>query len=137
MGTRPTNGQLVMTLGAGHTAWGLVAHRRALSAIVSDGVFGTVGDGLFVHDHARDDRAAAFWFVLIGPLLMTTGRLVHDAESRGDEASVRRASRAGLAVAVLGACVVPRSGFPAGIAVTLRGAGTLRARTGTGGSVSG
>lgn len=121
MDPAPTNGQVVMALSAGHTVWALIAHRGALAAMVANGVIGTVGDGVFVQEHARDDRAAAFWFLLIGPLLSMIGVLMDDAERRGDYPTVRRASRVGLATSILGALAVPRSGFPAGIAVTLRG----------------
>lgn len=116
-----TNGRVLTVLGVGHVVWALIAHREGLAAVAADGVIDTVGDGVFVQEHARDDRAAAFWFVVVGPLLSAIGMLMRDAERRGDQTSVRRASRLLLGVSTVGALVIPRSGFPAGIAISLRG----------------
>jgi Family of unknown function (DUF6463) len=46
-------------------------YREALASIVRDGVIDTVGD--------RRDRAKALWFIMPGPLLRITGRLLADA----------------------------------------------------------
>lgn len=117
---RLSTGRLLTGLGIGHTIWATIAHRRALVEVVRDGVANTVGDGIFVQDHARDERAAGFWFFFIGPLVIVIGMLVDDAERRGDWRSVRRSGTVGLAISLLGVTVVPRSGFPAAILVLLR-----------------
>jgi hypothetical protein len=118
----PSTGRLLALLGGGHAVWAVVAHGGALRSLAREHLIGTVGDGVFVQEHARDERAAGFWFLLISPLVMIIGMLVDDAERRGDWRSVQRSCRSGVALSLASAVVVPRSGFPAAILVLARGA---------------
>ena len=97
-------------LAGGHAAWALLAYGRSLGAVVRDAP-GSVGDGLFVREHAGDERAAAFWFSAVTPLLLLTARLLRAAEEAEDLPAQRTAGLATAAIGAAGAVVVPRSGF--------------------------
>lgn len=101
-----------------HSAWGVAAHRRHIAGIVTD-LPNSVGDGLFEKAHSSDERASAFWFLFVGPMLMLLGRLYDSAEASGDQAAMRAAGRAIIAVSAGGWVAIPRSGFPAGLALGL------------------
>jgi hypothetical protein len=105
-------------LAAGHTVWGAIAYRDQLAGIVRD-LPGSVGDGIFDKDHSRDARAAAYWFLFVGPLLAVLARLWESAEQAGDRQAMRTTGRTVTAVSVAGLATIPRSGFPGGIAVGL------------------
>lgn len=105
-------------LAVGHTAWGLYAYRRELAGIVRD-LPGSVGDGIFDRRHSHDARAAAFWFLFVGPMVALLGRLHAAAEAAGDREAAQAAGRAVTAVSVAGWAAIPRSGFPAGLALGL------------------
>ena len=121
----PTTAMYAMA--GAHTAWGLAAHRGHIAGIVTD-LPNSVGDGLFEKAHSADRRASAFWFLFVGPMLMLLGRLYGSAEAAGDRAAMRTAGRAITAVSAGGWVAIPRSGFPAGLAL---GVGLLR-RAGAG-----
>ena len=108
----------LMGLGVGHTVWGLVAYHDQLAGIVRD-LPGAVGDGIFDKSHSRDARAAAFWFLSIGPLLAFLGRLYQAAEAAEDRPAIRTAGRVTIAIGMAGEVAIPRSGFPGAIAVGL------------------
>lgn len=105
-------------LAVGHTLWGIYAYRDQLAGIVLD-VPGSVGDGIFDTRHSRDARAAAYWFLFVGPLLTVIARLYDSAEAAGDRPAVRSAARTLLGTSVVGLVTIPRSGFPAGVALGL------------------
>jgi hypothetical protein len=105
----------MIALGAGHAGWAAVAYGDELREIAAAGVVDTVGDGIFRRDEDRGPRAAAFWFAFVTPMVVLAGGLVERAERAGDGAAVRGAGLAVTAIATLGAAVMPRSGFPAGI----------------------
>jgi hypothetical protein len=107
-----------MAVGAAHTAWGVVAYHDQLPGIVRD-LPGSVGDGIFEQRHSRDARASAFWFLFAGPLVSLLGRLHASAEASGDERAQRVAGGSVLALGVAGEAAMPRSGFPAAIALGL------------------
>ncbi len=123
-------GLAVMLLGVGHALWGAAAYHRELAQIAAHPV-DAVGDGLFNERHSRDDRAAAFWFMVAAPLVVLCGRLADGALRSGDHRSATVAGRAVVATSVLGAVVIPRSGFPAAVPVgwlLLRRAADVRRR---------
>lgn len=70
---RVTNGSLLMLTGVLHQAVGLVGFREPLLEVVRAGVFNGVGGD-------RGARAAAFWFLAVGGLLLLTGALCHWVE---------------------------------------------------------
>jgi hypothetical protein len=105
-------------LAAGHTLWGAYAYRDQLAGIVRD-VPGSVGDGIFDKEHSRDARAAAYWFLFVGPLLTVIARLYESAETARDRPAMLTASRTIVAISVAGLATIPRSGFPGGVALGL------------------
>ena len=115
-------------LAGAHTVWGMVAYRGQIAGIVTE-LPSSVGDGIFERAHSRDGRASAFWFLFVGPMLALLGRLYGSAEASGDQAAVRAAGQAITAVSAGGWVAIPRSGFPAGLALgvwVLRRAGRDR-----------
>ena len=105
-------------LAVGHTLWGTYAYRDQLGGIVLD-VPGSVGDGIFDTEHSRDARAAAYWFLSVGPLLTVIARLYDSAERAGDRPAMRSAASTLLGISVAGLVTIPRSGFPGGVALGL------------------
>lgn len=115
--TRARTPQVVIyALALGHTAWGVTAYGDQLAGIVSE-LPGSVGDGIFDKAHSRDERAAAFWFLFVGPMLGLFGRTYGAAEEAGDRAAMRAAGRSVIAICATGCVTTPRSGFPAGLAL--------------------
>lgn len=106
-----------MALGAGHLAWGAKAYRTPLREIAQAGLVDSVGDGLFRREHSADARAAAFWFMAAAPMVGLMGYLSEQAERAGDRRAVTAAGLSVASVSALGLAVIPRSGFPAGLAV--------------------
>lgn len=113
---RLTPGNALKALGVGHTIWGLVAYHDQVGGIVRD-LPGAVGDGIFDKRHSRDARASAFWFLFVGPMVALLGELHDSAEANADRHAQRVAGASVLAVGVAGEVTIPRSGFPAAIAL--------------------
>jgi hypothetical protein len=107
---------VIYVIAAAHTAWGFTAYRGHIAEIVSD-LPNSVGDGIFEKAHSRDTRSSAFWFLFVGPMLALLGRLYDSAEAAGDQAAMRAAGRTITAVSAGGWIAIPRSGFPAGLAL--------------------
>jgi hypothetical protein len=105
-------------LAVGHTLWGAYAYRDRLAGIVLD-IPGSVGDGIFDKEHSRDARAAAYWFLFVGPLLTVIARLYGSAEAAGDRPAMRWAARVLVGTSIGGLATIPRSGFPGGLALGL------------------
>lgn len=105
-------GYATAAVALGHGTWGAIAYRDELREILRAGVADTVGDGIFQRAHARGPRAAAFWFMMITPLLGMSGYLVERADRAGDGRALQMTGRAIGAVGALGVAVMPRSGFP-------------------------
>ena len=123
---RWTLGDAVTVIGAGHTAIGLVGHRRALAGMVRDGLVDSV--------RGRRGREEALWFLLSGVALVVTGRLAAWTQRRTGTLPASTGA-ALLGIGAVGAAVLPRSGFwaliPAGAAalrVARRGPVDGRAR---------
>ena len=104
-------GHALMLVGAGHAAWGIAAYREQIRELTKTGVADSVGDGLFRTAHARDARAAAFWFLFSAPLICLSGYLAEAALRAGERRAVTVAGRTVLALGAVGAVVMPRSGF--------------------------
>jgi ketosteroid isomerase-like protein len=126
----PRPGHALVALAVGHTAWGALAYRDALREITRAGFVDSVGDGLFARRHAVGERAAGFWFMFASPLVALLGYQLDRATRAGDADAVTTAGWSVLAVSAVGAAIIPRSGFPAGIATglwTIRRGRRLRA----------
>ena len=114
----PSPGRVLKVVGLGHVLWGLIAYRDQLPGIVRD-LPAAVGDGIFDKRHSRDARASAFWFLFAGPLVGLLGRLHEAAEAAGDRRTQRISGGSVLAIGAVGEAAMPRSGFPAAIAIGL------------------
>jgi hypothetical protein len=93
-----------MVTGIGHTVVGLILFREPLAAMVRQGVANTIHYGQF-------DRAAAFWFLLFSPICFALGQIVAHAIERNDARTLRLIGWYLLAMGVVGATVMPISGF--------------------------
>jgi hypothetical protein len=108
----------ITALAAGHTVWGAIAYRDQVAGIVRD-LPGSVGDGIFDKTHSRDARAAAFWFLFVGPMLALFGRMYESAEAAGDREAMGAAGLGVTALSAAGWTAIPASGFPGGLALGL------------------
>jgi hypothetical protein len=99
-----------MALGVSHAGWGVIAYRRQLRDLVHAGT-NSVGDGIFRTDHAKDDRAAAFWFIAAAPLVIQSGYLVERALRAGDGETVAHVGWVWAAFGAAGVAVMPSGGF--------------------------
>jgi hypothetical protein len=108
-----------MAVGVGHASWGLIAYRSAISKIARAGYIDSVGDGLFRTAHSRDERAAAFWFMAVAPLLVLAGYLGEAAIRSHDRRAVAAAGFVMTLMGTAGTAAIPRSGFPAGVPIGL------------------
>ena len=96
--------RLLMATGVGHTVVGLLLFREPLALILRDGVLNSI-------HYPQFDRSAAFWFLLFSPVLFALGQLTDHAVRRGDVATLRIIGWYLLAIGVVGAIIMPLSGF--------------------------
>jgi hypothetical protein len=102
-----------MVMGVGHAIWGWAAYRSSLRKIMHAGYLDSVGDGLFRKDHSKDERAAAFWFMAVAPLVVLAGYMGEAAVRAEDRRAVATAGVATTLIGAAGMAAIPRSGFPA------------------------
>lgn len=98
-------GPLLMATGVLHLLVGPILYPRPLAAIAQDGFLGAVD-----LDPARFDREAAFWFMVIGVMLLILGGLVHWAQAQTGTLPVFLGWSV-LALGVGGVILMPASGF--------------------------
>ncbi|HUP63873.1 MAG TPA: DUF6463 family protein [Thermoanaerobaculia bacterium] len=108
-------GRWIIGVGIIHVAFGFVAFRAPLLAILRDGVWNAV-DG-------HSGRPLAFWFVFLGLFTIVFGSLVDWIESRG-LSTPRFVGWAFLILVVLGIVTMPGGGgwllLPGGVGLFLR-----------------
>jgi hypothetical protein len=104
-------GPLLVLTGVLHVAVGAVLFAKPLAAILRDGVLDAVGRDLA--------RGLAFWFVLYGPVLASLGWITQHAVATGDGAALAVVGWSLLGMGVVGAAVIPVSGFWILIALAL------------------
>jgi hypothetical protein len=109
----PDDGRLLQLVAVAHTLVGCRVYRSELREIAARRLVAAAG--------YRGDRATAFWFLVPGPLLWIVGDLLHRAEREADVAARRRANAIGLGAASVATMALPRSGFWAWIAISVRG----------------
>jgi hypothetical protein len=93
-----------MVTGVGHALVGVVLFSEPLGAMVREGFLSTVRYGQF-------DRAAAFWFLLFSPICVLLGQMVAHAMDRGDRWLLTVIGWNLLGMGVVGALIMPLSGF--------------------------
>ena len=98
-------GRLLIGVGAGHLLVGAVLFHAPLAAIAHHGVVNTVPLGVDF------DRQAAFWFLFASPMTFLLGHLTNRALARQDAPFVRVVGWNLLGMGVVGAAVMPVSGF--------------------------
>lgn len=91
-----------MAVAALHAAFGLWIGRRALLAMARDGFVNAVD--------SHPDRMFVFWFLLMSPLLWIIGRLALGLAADGRQPPAWL-GRSLLALALIGAVLMPASGF--------------------------
>lgn len=102
---------LLIALGVGHVLYGFYRFGTPLREAVADGFGGRFGK--------PEVRRTAFWFVILGPMLVLTGHLALHAASVGDVSAIRLIGLYLLGVSLVGVCAFPRSPFSAGIVVAV------------------
>ena len=98
-------GRLLIGVGAGHLVVGAILFHAPLAAIFHDGFVNTVPLG------ADFDRQAAFWFLFATPVTFLLGHLTNRAVARQDAPFVRVVGLNLLGMGIVGAAVMPVSGF--------------------------
>jgi len=98
-------------LGIGHIAVGLVQYRKPLRDAVVAGFVGKFA--------VPEIRRTAFWFLVVGPLMMLAGQVGLHAIAQGDRALLRMLGMYVLVSAVLGAAAFPKSPFWAALVASL------------------
>jgi hypothetical protein len=96
--------RLLMVTGIGHALVGVALFGDPLAEMAREGFVNTIRYGQF-------DRAAAFWFLLFSPICVLLGRMVAHATDRGDRWLLTVVAWNVLAMGVVGAVIMPLSGF--------------------------
>jgi len=104
--------RLLTAIGIGHMLVGLILFRAPVAAILRDGVFDAVAPHV-VRDGVTPycDRLAAFWFLLMGPLLLMIARIAGHAAARRDGEMLAIVGWNLLAIGAVGVVAMPTSGF--------------------------
>ena len=97
-------GRALMLTGIGHALIGLILVRHPVAAMLREGIANTVRDGQF-------DREAAFWFLLFSPICFLLGQLVDHALERRDRWLCALVGWNLIVMGMVGALVMPVSGF--------------------------
>ncbi|HCX82239.1 MAG: hypothetical protein A3E00_14300 [Curvibacter sp. RIFCSPHIGHO2_12_FULL_63_18] len=93
----------LVLLGLGHIAYGLRKYHAPLRAAWAGGFIGQFG--------ATEERRTAFWFLILGPLLVLAGHAALHAVATGDLALLKIVGGYLLFTGVLGAAAFPKSPF--------------------------
>ena len=90
-------------LGIGHIVFGLVRYKGPVADALAAG---------FIGKFAKPEvRRTAFWFLILGPLLMLAGQVGIHAVAQGDLVLLRLLGIYAFITAVLGAAAFPKSPF--------------------------
>lgn len=93
--------RVLLISGLLHVIFGLMRFREPLLQAVAEGFVGR-----FMHS---DTRRLAFWFLLVGPMLVLLGQLSLQAIERGDMGQIRTIGGYLLAAGVVGVLAFPKS----------------------------
>lgn len=91
----------LLGLGVAHIAMGVFRFRLPYAAALAEGGFDRFG--------VSDERRLAFWFTLLGPVLMLSGHLAIRAASALDVATAGLIGRYVLAIGLAGVLAFPKS----------------------------
>ncbi len=101
----------VFILGAVHILFGVLRFRQPLLAAVMDGFVGQF--------EVPEIRRTAFWFVMVGPLVMLAGHLAIHAVSMGDFKVLKVIGAYMLIFSIIGVAAFPASPLWASLALSL------------------
>jgi len=102
---------ILVVLGLGHTAVGVVLFKKPLTEALHAGFVGQ-----FEH---YPERRAAFWFVIFGPLLVMGAHLAIHAVKTADAGLLKIIGFYLFAVAAVGSLAMPQSPFWVGVVASL------------------
>ncbi|PMV83639.1 MULTISPECIES: DUF6463 family protein [unclassified Pseudomonas] len=100
----------LFSLGVLHIPFGIFKFKAAFAAAVNAGFV----DQFRVHE----DRRAAFWFTMLGPLFMLAGQTAIHAVAVGDLALLKIVGIYVLMISIICVIAVPKSGFWATLLVS-------------------
>lgn len=110
--------RLLYVIAVGHVVVGIALFQEPLAAIWRDGVVNSIGSPIMAGTDSwlgtpqpQFDREAAFWFVLFGPCLWILGQAVQRAIELADSRLLRLLGWDLFAVGIVGAAIMPVSGF--------------------------
>jgi len=101
---------VLFTLGVAHILYGLVKFKAPLAEAVRAGFVGQF--------KVPEVRRTAFWFLIVGPLLMLAGHAALHAVAVGDLALLRIVGFYALATSLIGVAALPASPFLASLAIS-------------------
>ena len=93
----------LLFLGFAHIVFGLMRFKKPLSDAVADGYIGQFA--------VPEVRRTAFWFLMVGPLLLLAGLVGVHAVAQGDPALLKILGIYGFMTALLGVTAFPKSPF--------------------------
>lgn len=93
----------LFTLGVLHIPFGIIKFKTAFAA--------AVGGGFVDQFRAHEDRRAALWFTMLGPLFMLAGQAAVHAVAVGDLALLKMVGIYVLLISTICVVAVPKSGF--------------------------
>jgi hypothetical protein len=101
---------ILVILGLGHTAVGVVRFKKPLAEAMRAGFVGQFA--------GHPDRHEAFWFMIFGPLLVMGGHLAIHAVKTADARLLKTIGFYLLAITLVGSLAAPKSPFSAGLAAS-------------------
>ena len=102
---------LLFILGIAHIMFGLIKYRAPLSDALAAGFIGQF--------KKSELHRTAFWFVIIGPLIMLAGHVAIHAVAVGDLVLLRIIGGYTFVVSIIGVAAFPKSPFPASLIVAV------------------
>jgi hypothetical protein len=102
-------GPLMMVTAIGHAIVGAFLFSDPLSAMLREGVINSIRPPMYTAQ-PHFDRAAAFWFLLLSPLLFLLGQIINHTERRGDTRSLRLIGWYLIGIGAVGSAILPLSG---------------------------
>jgi hypothetical protein len=105
-------GRLLIAIAVGHAIVGVILFRAPLAAILQDGLFDAVAPHVLRDGVAPYfDRLAAFWFLVMSPVLGMVARIAERAAVRRDGETLAIVGWNLLAIGTAGVIAMPASGF--------------------------
>jgi len=111
-------GPLLIATGIGHFLVGIALFHEPLAAMLHDGLLNTISGKIetrteawlpIVHPHY--DREAAFWFLILSPVLVLLARISRHAAAHRDGPLITTIGRYLMGLGLVGVAVMPVSGF--------------------------